>query len=114
MEHLIDLLDWKALAAVSGVFGFAPRAVLRIVVLAWPSDHPRRQELLGELGAIDYWKRPIWLAEQLETAIFDGLHQRVRRRRVHRLAPGRAPNEPEDRDEAAEWDDATFVAIFCS
>ena len=63
------------------VFGFAPGLALRMLLRAWPKGHARRRELHAEFRAIDYHKRPLWVFEQLETALFDGLPARVRHRR---------------------------------
>jgi hypothetical protein len=59
------------------VFGFAPGAVLRLIVLAFHPDDPRRRELLAELHAVPRIERPFWVVEQIEVAIFEGLWERV-------------------------------------
>lgn len=60
------------------IFGFAPGAVLRLIVLFFPRDDPRRRELLGELYAVPRIERPFWVAQQLEIALFEGLRDRFR------------------------------------
>lgn len=55
------------------MFGFAPGALLRLIVLLYPRDHPRRRELIGELYAYPRIERPFWVAEQLELALAEGL-----------------------------------------
>jgi hypothetical protein len=55
------------------VFGFAPSAVLRLIVLAYERGDPCRRELLGELHAVPRIARPFWVAEQFEVALFEGL-----------------------------------------
>jgi hypothetical protein len=85
---LTQLLSWKALLAVVAVFGFAPGAALRLIVLAFPRSDPRRRELLAELRAVPRLERPIWIAEQLEVALAEGVAGRVARV-WRRLAPGR-------------------------
>jgi hypothetical protein len=56
----------------------SPELVLRLLVLVYPRSAERRRELLGELGAMRRLERPLWVAEQIETALFDGLRERVR------------------------------------
>jgi hypothetical protein len=88
-----QLLSWKALLVAVGVFGFAPGAALRLILLAFPRSDPRRRELLADLHAVPRWERPLWVAEQLEVAIAEGLAGRMART-WRRLTPGRR---------AAEW-----------
>jgi len=64
------------------VFGVAPGFVLRLLVLLYPKRDPRRWELVAELYAIPRLMRPMWVAEQIEVALFEGLS-----RRIKRLAP---------------------------
>jgi hypothetical protein len=52
--------------------------VLRVIVLAFRRDDPRRRELLAELHAVPRIERPLWVAEQLEVAVFEGLWPRTR------------------------------------
>jgi len=59
------------------VFGFAPGAVLRLVVLAFHRTDPRRRELLAEIHAVPRFERPFWVLEQVEVAIFEGLWERL-------------------------------------
>lgn len=72
-----SVTSWQTLLLIVALFGFFPGFTLRILVLGYPKDDPRRQELLGELYALPYWRRPIWVAEQLETVIFDGISPRI-------------------------------------
>jgi hypothetical protein len=54
-------------------FGFLPGFMLRIILLAaYRPDDPRRHELLGELYAMSRLARPLWVAQQCETALFEG------------------------------------------
>jgi hypothetical protein len=85
---LTQLLSWKAVLVVAAVFGFAPGAALRFIVLAFPRSDPRRRELLAELRAVPRLERPIWVAEQLEVALAEGAAGRLARA-WRRLAPGR-------------------------
>ena len=59
------------------LFGFAPGAALRIIVLAFKKDDPRRRELLGELRNVPRFERPFWVAEQIEVALIEGLGHRL-------------------------------------
>ena len=46
-------------------------------MLAYPRSDPRRDELIAELYAIPSIQRPLWVAQQLEVALFEGLGHRV-------------------------------------
>jgi len=59
------------------VFGFAPGAVLRVIVLAFHREDPRRRELLAELHAVPRIERPFWVVEQFEVALCEGLWERI-------------------------------------
>ena len=87
-DLLTQLLSWKALLVVVVVFGFAPGAALRLIVLAFPRSDPRRRELLAELRVVPRLERPVWVAEQLEVALAEGVAGRLARV-WRRLAPGR-------------------------
>lgn len=76
-DLLNAVISWPTLLIVLVVYGFAPRLVLRLIVLAFQRDDPRRPELLAELDAVPRWERPLWVAEQLEVALIEGLGQRV-------------------------------------
>jgi hypothetical protein len=81
MASLVSqVISWPTLAIALLVFGFAPGAVLRLIVLAFPRDDPRRRELLGELYAVPRIERPFWVMEQLEVGLFEGLRHRFARR----------------------------------
>lgn len=66
------------------LYGFAPGFVLRLITLIYPRDDPRRAELIAELYAVPRIKRPFWVAEQIETAIFEGSVERFRNARGRR------------------------------
>ena len=59
--------------------------LMRLIVLAYHRDDPRRREALAELRAVPRWERPLWVCEQLEVAIFEGLHERFNRQGRKRL-----------------------------
>jgi hypothetical protein len=88
----VDLAEAPRLLVFSlVVYGFAPGAALRVIVRVYPKGHPRRNELIGELYSRPRWERPFFVAEQLETALFEALPQRLhllrRGRAVRRLLP---------------------------
>jgi diguanylate cyclase (GGDEF)-like protein len=76
-QLLEAVASWPNLALVIVVFGFAPGFVLRLIVLAYPRSDPRRDELIAELYAVPRIRRPLWVAQQLEVALFEGLGHRV-------------------------------------
>jgi PLD-like domain len=99
MDSLItQVIAWPTLLLSLLMFGFAPGAVLRMIVLAFRRDDPRRTELLAELPHVPRIERPFWVCEQLEVALFEGLAGRVaalitRKRHSRRRSarqPGRA------------------------
>jgi len=81
---IFHVLVWPTFGIALLVFGFAPGAVLRLIVLAFNRDDPRRRELLAELYGVPRIERPFWVAEQLEIALFEGLRNRLVVRRVKR------------------------------
>jgi hypothetical protein len=94
MDSLIlHVLAWPTLGVALLVFGFAPGAVLRLIILLYQRENPRRRELLGELYSVPRIERPFWVAEQLETALFEGLHDR--------MTSWRARRAPEDAEMAS-------------
>jgi hypothetical protein len=79
-------------------FGFAPGFCLRLIVLLYPAGHPRRKELVAELYAIKRPLRPLFVAEQFETALFEGIPERRKARKsgkeeAERLRLSRAINQ---------------------
>jgi len=85
MDALIfHVISWPTLGCALLVYGFAPGALLRLIVLLYPRGHPRRRELIGELYAYPRIWRPFWVAQQLETALFEGLHGRIAAWRARR------------------------------
>jgi DivIVA protein len=82
---MISLLriGWPAVLMALLVSGFAPGAVLRVIVLAFERNDPRRRELLGELYHVPRVERPFWVAEKLELALIEGLGGRLRKAIKH-------------------------------
>jgi hypothetical protein len=76
-ELLDTITSWRTALVVLLVFGPAPRAVLRLIVLAFRRDDPRRRELLAELHAVPRRDRPAWVLEQFEVAFVEGLWPRL-------------------------------------
>jgi len=86
MAGLLEaVMSWRSLLLVLLVFGFASGFCLRLIVLAYPSDDPRRKELIAELYAMPRIQRPLWVAEQIEVALFEGI--------AHRLLAHRSPGQ---------------------
>lgn len=94
MEILItQVIAWPTFGIALAVFGFAPGVVLRLILLAFKRDDPRRTELLAELPHVPRIERPFWVCEQLEVALSEGLVGRVteraagkRRRKAYKAA----------------------------
>jgi hypothetical protein len=74
---IFHVLSWPTLGLALLIWGFAPGALLRLIVLAFHRDDPRRRELLAELYAVPRVERPFWVAEQLEVALVEGLGERL-------------------------------------
>jgi hypothetical protein len=98
-----DLLDaivsWRTFLIALLVFGFAPGILLRVIILAFRRDDPRRSELLAELYAVPRLERPFWVVEQLEVALFEGIRERLAAifRRTTPKVTDVAPLSPEKR-----------------
>jgi tetratricopeptide (TPR) repeat protein len=58
--------------------------VLRLLILLYPADDPRRRELVAELYVLGRTERIEWVFQQLETALFEGVSARLERRRSRR------------------------------
>jgi hypothetical protein len=74
---LFHVISLPTLLMALLIFGFAPGAVLRIIVLAFERHDPRRRELLGELYNVPRVERPFWVVEQIEVALTEGLGRRL-------------------------------------
>ncbi|MDY7102133.1 MAG: hypothetical protein S0880_13180 [Actinomycetota bacterium] len=78
MAQFVDAAsDWRTLLAALAVFGFLPGVFLRMIVLVYPKDHPRRRELVAELYVVPRLERPFWVVQQLEVSLFEGLPARL-------------------------------------
>ncbi len=77
---VLELALWPAALLGVLVFGFLPGPILRLIVRIYPKEHPRRRELVAELYALDYHKRLLFVAQNLELALFEGLPMRWRSR----------------------------------
>jgi DNA-binding transcriptional MerR regulator len=86
-------MTWPMVLIVLFAWGFAPGAVLRLIVLLFPKGDPRRLELLGELHAVPRLERPLWVLEQLEVGLFEGLRHRWDRGRAHKQVATPEPLE---------------------
>lgn len=81
IAHLTGMRGlWGTLFMSMLVFGFAPGATLRAGTVFLTNDDPRRQTLIAELYSVPRWHRPIWVAEQLEVCLFEGIKLRRARR----------------------------------
>lgn len=79
VAKLLDsLASWPTLLLAIAFYGFAPGFLLWLIVLTYEREDPRRTELVAELHAVPRLKRPFWVAEQMETALFDGLAPRIK------------------------------------
>jgi Uncharacterized protein conserved in bacteria (DUF2314) len=76
VELIADIINWKWYLLALVVHGIAPGLLLRVIVLAFEKDDPRRPELINELYYIPFIKRPFWVAQQFETALSDGIWPR--------------------------------------
>ena len=77
MSLLIHSWSVRTLLTVMFVFGFAPGLLLRIIVLAFERSDPRRRELIAELYNVPRFHQPLWVAQQLEVALSEGLVPRL-------------------------------------
>jgi DNA-binding transcriptional MerR regulator len=73
---------WPTCVLVLAVFGLFPGFVLRAIVRVYPRDHERRRELIAELYGVEFQNRPLWVVQQIETAVCEGIPARWRQRRA--------------------------------
>jgi len=69
MSLIFQVLSWPTFGIALGIWGFAPGALLRLIVLAFHRDDPRRHELVAELYAVPRVERPFWVIEQLARSV---------------------------------------------
>lgn len=74
-ELLNAVVSWNAWILVFAL-GFVPGSCLRLIVKMYPVGDPRRDELIAELYSVPPLRRPFWVAEQLEVALFEGVANR--------------------------------------
>jgi uncharacterized membrane protein len=94
MAELFEAVaSWHSLLLVFVVFGFAPGFLLRLIVKIYPKNEPRRRELVAELYSLGRLERVLFVGEQLETVLFEGMPARARalRQRVRRTRKSRPP-----------------------
>lgn len=95
MTELIGLVaSWQAFSAYGTtllVFGFAPGFILRLIVKLYPKGDLRRAELVAELYAMPRIWRPMWVVQQIETGLFEGLSARRVARKSRRAPTSPAP-----------------------
>jgi len=77
MIDLSSLLTIWPVWVIWLVFGFLPGVATRLLSLGFSKDDPRRQELLAEVYAVPRWERPLWVADQAERVVFDGVWERL-------------------------------------
>ncbi|MGW5721582.1 hypothetical protein ACWEVP_35785 [Amycolatopsis sp. NPDC003865] len=81
ISELADLVVTYGLPALAGaalIFGTAPMLVLRVAVLLYPPNHPRRRELVAEIFEVPYKERILWIASQIVTIAFEGISARIK------------------------------------
>lgn len=76
VDLIAEFADWKLLLLAIFIYSICPQWILRLLVLVYDKDDPRRHELLGELYGVPRHARPFWVAEQFETALADGIWPR--------------------------------------
>jgi len=95
MAQLLDLVKSPSTYLVAIlIFSVLPKLVLQLMVKIYPKGHPRRKELLAECAFIKRRVRPFWVAENVVTALFDGVPVRIRQlKKARRRRAARALNE---------------------
>lgn len=75
-SSLVDVvLDWRTWLAML-VIVIVPGLLLRVAVLVYPRGDERRDELIAEMYAVPFLRRPIWVFQQIEVVIWEGLPER--------------------------------------
>lgn len=82
MNEVLDIGLWYivpvGLMTVGVAFALLPGLILRLVVLAYPKDHPRRPEVLAEFYSIPYPSRVLFVIETCEMSVSEALPARLR------------------------------------
>ena len=97
MVDAVELLQTAGLGLVLLsilVFGVAPGLVLRTLVLIYPKDDPRRRDLVADLYDVPFLERPLFVGQQVETVLFEGVPQRLRSVTRARRIAGRPDADP--------------------
>jgi hypothetical protein len=90
MAELFEAIaSWRSLLLVFVVFGFAPGFLLRLLVKIYPKNDPRRQELVAQLYTPGRLERVLFVGEQFETVLFEGVPARGRALGQHIRRAGR-------------------------
>lgn len=101
-----------ALLTVVVAFGFAPGFCMRLIVMMYPHTDPRRHELYAEMKAVPRIERPLWVAEQLETGLFEGLASRRREakaRKYEKILQGPSGTKAKNLIQAGEVVGEVFI-----
>lgn len=69
------ILDWRTWLAMV-VLVFTPGLILRVALLVYPRGDERRIELLAEMYAVPVWRRPLWVIQQVEVVVWEGIPER--------------------------------------
>lgn len=77
---VIDAAFWPSVLLALVAFGLLPGPLLRLIVRIYPKTDPRRKELVAELYGIEHHKQLLFVAQNLELAVFEGLPARWRSR----------------------------------
>lgn len=85
LAQLITTVGLGALLTTALVFGFFPVFAVNLLARVYPPMHPRRRELVVELGEVPRRERVIWIFEVTAAVLFDGVPARWRFRRRRRL-----------------------------
>jgi hypothetical protein len=81
-ELLVAAAQLETLVLLVALFGIVPGFVVRLLSWFFPAGDDRRREMVGELRCVPTWHRPIWAAQQLEVALFEGIPARWAARRA--------------------------------
>lgn len=102
MTELLALLGdyWFLAPVLLLLLGFVPDFLLRQLVRLYPSDDPRRRELIAEMRVLGRFRKWEWLGETLSTALGEGLPRRLRERRIRRENASLANNTVDGRLDA--------------